>query len=171
MAVLPRSEDGLNSSNSVNGGLIALAAEEAVLSLAPGDTLRSLGLRYLQAVRAGPVGSGQVTKLLNNLLFTANLGAAASILTLGQALGVAAGRLADVISHGSGASYALDRISAAGGTLDLMAPIAGPLLSKDARLVADLAEAAGAPAGAVMAAADAALALMNQPARARFRER
>jgi acyl-coenzyme A thioesterase PaaI-like protein len=55
VAVLPRSEDGLNSSNSLNGGLIALAAEEAVLSLAPGDTLCSLGLRYLQAVRAGPV--------------------------------------------------------------------------------------------------------------------
>jgi acyl-coenzyme A thioesterase PaaI-like protein len=55
VAVLPRSEDGLNSSNTVNGGLIALAAEEAVLSLAPGDTLCSLGLRYLQAVRAGPV--------------------------------------------------------------------------------------------------------------------
>jgi acyl-coenzyme A thioesterase PaaI-like protein len=55
VAVLPRSEDGLNSSNSVNGGLIALAAEEAVLSLAPGDTLCSLGLRYLQAVRTGPV--------------------------------------------------------------------------------------------------------------------
>ena len=55
VAVLPRSEDGLNSSNSVNGGLIALAAEEAVLSLAPEDTLCSLGLRYLQAVRTGPV--------------------------------------------------------------------------------------------------------------------
>lgn len=55
VAVLPRSEDGLNSSNSVNGGLIALAAEEAALSLVPGDTLCSLGLRYLQAVRAGPV--------------------------------------------------------------------------------------------------------------------
>jgi acyl-coenzyme A thioesterase PaaI-like protein len=55
VAVLSRSEDGLNSSNSVVGGLIALAAEEAVLSLAPGTTLCSLGLRYLQAVRTGPV--------------------------------------------------------------------------------------------------------------------
>ncbi len=53
-ALLPRSEDGLNASNSVNGGLIALAVEEAVLSLAPGDTLSSLGVRYLQAVRVGP---------------------------------------------------------------------------------------------------------------------
>ena len=53
-SVLPRLEDGLNSSNTVNGGLIALAAEEAVLSLAPGTTLSSLALRYLQPVRVGP---------------------------------------------------------------------------------------------------------------------
>ncbi|WP_019928391.1 hotdog domain-containing protein [Nocardia sp. BMG111209] len=55
VAVLPRTEDGLNASNTVNGGLIALAAEEAVLSLAPGDSLSFLGLRYLQAARVGPV--------------------------------------------------------------------------------------------------------------------
>ncbi|MBE1533377.1 PaaI family thioesterase [Actinomadura algeriensis] len=53
-AVLERSADGLNSSNTVHGGLLALVAEEAVLSLAPGDTVCSLGLRYLQAVRVGP---------------------------------------------------------------------------------------------------------------------
>jgi hypothetical protein len=57
VAVLPRSDEVLNASNSVNGGLIALAAEEAVLSLAPGHTLCSLGLRYLQAVRAGPAAA------------------------------------------------------------------------------------------------------------------
>jgi 3-hydroxyisobutyrate dehydrogenase len=111
----------------------------------------------------GPLGSGQVTKLLNNVLFTAHLATAASALALGQALGVDPGRLAEVISHGSGSSFALDRIAATGGTLDLMAPVAGPLLRKDVRLVADLADAAGAPAGAVMAAADAALVLMNHP--------
>lgn len=55
MAVLSRSEDGLNSANTVNGGLIALAAEEAALSLSPGSTLCSLGIRYLQPVRTGPV--------------------------------------------------------------------------------------------------------------------
>lgn len=51
---LPRAEDGLNSSNTVNGGLLALAAEEAVLSRAPGDMLSSLSLRYLGPVRTGP---------------------------------------------------------------------------------------------------------------------
>lgn len=55
VAVLPRSEDGLNSSRTVNGGLISLAAEEAVLGLSPGGTLCSLGLRYLHPVRVGPV--------------------------------------------------------------------------------------------------------------------
>ncbi len=54
VAVLRRSEEGLNASGTVSGGLIALAMEEAVLSLAPGGTLCSLGLRYLQAVRVGP---------------------------------------------------------------------------------------------------------------------
>ncbi len=52
--VLPRTDDGLNGVGTVHGGLLALAAEEAVLSLAPGETLSSLGLRYLQPVPVGP---------------------------------------------------------------------------------------------------------------------
>ncbi len=55
MATLTRSDGTLNSSNTINGGLIALAAEEAALSLSPGATLSSLGLRYLQPARVGPV--------------------------------------------------------------------------------------------------------------------
>ena len=54
VAVLHKSEDGLNGVKTVHGGLIALAAEEAVLSLAPGTSLSSLALRYLQPVRVGP---------------------------------------------------------------------------------------------------------------------
>ncbi len=54
-AVFPRSEESLNASNTVNGGLIALGVEEAALSLSPGATLCSLALRYLQPVRYGPV--------------------------------------------------------------------------------------------------------------------
>ncbi len=54
VALLPRADDGLNASNTVNGGLLALAVEEASLSLTPGATLESLALRYLQPVRVGP---------------------------------------------------------------------------------------------------------------------
>jgi 3-hydroxyisobutyrate dehydrogenase-like beta-hydroxyacid dehydrogenase len=112
-------------------------------------------------VYLGPVGSGQVTKLLNNLLFTAHLATAVSVLELGRSLDVAPGRLAEVISLGSGESFALARIADAGGTLDRIAAYAGPLLRKDVRLVAGIAEAAGAVPGAVLTAADAALGLMN----------
>jgi acyl-coenzyme A thioesterase PaaI-like protein len=54
VAVLARSDQVLNASDTVNGGLIALTVEEAALSLSPGATLASLGLRYLQPLRFGP---------------------------------------------------------------------------------------------------------------------
>lgn len=61
VAVLGHSEESLNASNTLNGGLIALACEEAALSLSPGTTLASLDLRYLQPVRVGPaVAEAQV---------------------------------------------------------------------------------------------------------------
>ena len=135
-------------------------------------------------VHLGPVGAGQVTKLLNNAAFTAHLGVAVSLLALGQSLGVDQRRLADVISHGSGNSFALERVASAGGTLARIGAHAGHLLRKDVQLIADVAAAASAvpepgtsepgdrgqrdagrgdgERGATMlAAADAALALMN----------
>jgi acyl-coenzyme A thioesterase PaaI-like protein len=54
VAELPRSDQGLNSSNTINGGLIALAVEEAALSTT-GGTLASLAMRYLRPARVGPV--------------------------------------------------------------------------------------------------------------------
>jgi 3-hydroxyisobutyrate dehydrogenase len=114
-------------------------------------------------VHLGGLGSGQLTKLLNNLLFTANLGTAASVLALGEALGVSAALLAEVISRGSANSFALGSIQGAGGTLDRLAGLAGTLLQKDVRLVSDLADRVSAKPGAVLAAADAALVAMGRP--------
>jgi acyl-coenzyme A thioesterase PaaI-like protein len=54
VVLLPRMEDGINSTNTIHGGLLALAAEEALLSLDPATTLCSLGLRYLRPLRHGP---------------------------------------------------------------------------------------------------------------------
>lgn len=114
-------------------------------------------------VHLGDLGSGQTTKLLNNLLFTANLGTAATALTLGRALGVLPDRLTEVISRGSGNSFALNALGGDTGGLNRLAGLAGALLQKDVRLVADLADAAGVPAGAVLDAADATLGLMEHP--------
>jgi 3-hydroxyisobutyrate dehydrogenase len=114
-------------------------------------------------VHLGELGAGQTAKLLNNLLFTANLGSASATLALAAQLGVSAERLGEVISHGSGGSFALGRVVGTGGSLDLLAAHAGPLLNKDVRLVAELAEAAGATPGSVLATADAALEAMKHP--------
>jgi 3-hydroxyisobutyrate dehydrogenase-like beta-hydroxyacid dehydrogenase len=155
---------------TVSGGGPAAAAGR-LLVMAGGDAetvefCRPVFASYADPiVHLGPVGAGQVTKLLNNLLFTAHLGTAASLLSLGQSLGVDPLRLADVISNGSGNSFALQRVADAGGTLDRIAGHAGTLLRKDVALAAGLASAVDAPGGAaggtVIAAADDALALMN----------
>jgi len=122
-------------------------------------------------VHLGPVGAGQVTKLLNNAAFTAHLGVAVSLLALGQSLGVDQPRLADVIAHGSGNSFALQRVADAGGTLARIGEHAGHLLRKDVRLIAEVAGGTAGPGdgghgdgergATLLAAADAALALMN----------
>jgi len=127
-------------------------------------------------VHLGPLGSGQLAKLLNNAAFTAHLGVAASLLALGKVLDVDPVRLAEVVLHGSGRSFALDRVASAGGTLDRIAGHAGHLLDKDVRLAIELVNAADAStangataaSGTLLAAASDALAVMRpvtQPTR------
>ncbi len=112
-------------------------------------------------VYLGPLGSGQNTKILNNLLFSANLGSAVSTLDLGESLGIPRDKLIEVLNRGSATSKAVGSISVFGGTLDGLAPIAGALLQKDVRHAASLAAAAHAAEGAVFTAADAALEAMD----------
>jgi 3-hydroxyisobutyrate dehydrogenase-like beta-hydroxyacid dehydrogenase len=113
-------------------------------------------------IHLGDLGSGQATKLLNNLLFTANLGTAATALALAKSLGVSPERFTEVVSRGSANSFALNVIGD-DGNLDRLAGLAGALLQKDVRLVVELVEQAAARPGAVLDAADAALALMDHP--------
>lgn len=54
VAALAHSDEKLNASNTLNGGLIALTVEEALLSLVAEATVCSLDMRYLQPVRMGP---------------------------------------------------------------------------------------------------------------------
>jgi 3-hydroxyisobutyrate dehydrogenase len=151
----------------VSGGGGA-AAEGRLLVMAGGDAevverCRPVFETYADpVVHLGELGSGQTTKLLNNLLFTANLATAATTLSLAEALGVAPDRLAEVVSRSSGNSFALNALGGIGG-LDRLAGVAGGLLQKDVRLTVDLADQAGASVGAVLDAADAALTLMRHP--------
>jgi 3-hydroxyisobutyrate dehydrogenase-like beta-hydroxyacid dehydrogenase len=152
----------------VSGGAPA-AQEGKLLVMAGGDPevverCRPVFATYGDPiVHLGALGSGQVTKILNNLLFTANLGSAITTLELGDALGIPRDRLCEVLNGGSAVSKALGSIAVFGGTLDGLAPIAGGLLQKDVRHAASLAAHASASEGAVFAAADAALASMDHP--------
>lgn len=148
----------------VSGGGGA-AAEGRLLVMVGGDPYAVSRCRPVfetygdPVVHLGDVGSGQVTKLLNNVLFTANLATAASTLALGQALDIDPGRLAEVITHGTADSFALSRIASAGGTLDRIAVHAEPLLRKDVGLLIDLV---GNTEQVVLAAARVALTLMGK---------
>jgi 3-hydroxyisobutyrate dehydrogenase len=90
-------------------------------------------------VRLGDVGSGQVAKLLNNTLLAANLALADDALTLGEAFGLDAPALAQLLRCGSGRSYALD-VALASRTSAATRRAALPALEKDVHgLAADLA--------------------------------
>ena len=69
LASIPMRPDGLNASGTLNGGLLALAVEEAALSAEPGTTLASLSMRYAQPVRVGPaVARAEVRHGLGNVV-------------------------------------------------------------------------------------------------------
>ncbi len=151
----------------VSGGSPA-ASEGRLLVMVGGDAdvverCRPVFETYADpVVHLGDLGSGQTTKLLNNLLFTANLGASATALSLADALGVSPDRFTEVASRGSANSFALNALGGIGG-LERLAGLAGTLLRKDVRLIVELAERAAAPGGAVLDAADATLAMMGNP--------
>jgi acyl-coenzyme A thioesterase PaaI-like protein len=54
VARIPLPPGGGNAAGTLNGGLLALAAEEAALSLGDAAGLSHLALRYLRPVRTGP---------------------------------------------------------------------------------------------------------------------
>lgn len=112
----------------------------------------------------GPVGAGQVAKILNNTLFAANLAVAHSAYQAGRALGLELGSLAQVLAGSSGASLAATGVLPGSMfDLDVLGKHAGALLRKDVRLFAELMQAADAHPGTVMDAADHALTGLGHP--------
>ncbi|WP_216912242.1 NAD(P)-dependent oxidoreductase [Nocardia noduli] len=150
----------------VSGGGYA-AAEGRLLVMVGGETdtverCRPVFDSYAgRVVHLGDLGAGQVAKLLNNLLFTANLATAATTFTLGKELGIDPQRLGEFLSEGTANSFALSTIAPLGGSLEVLAAHASGLLRKDVGLIGDLADRAAAQRGAVVTAAEATLELME----------
>ncbi len=80
------------------GGDEALFAEVHPLLQAIGNTI----------VHMGPLGSGQLTKLINQLLFNASMAALAEILPMGVKLGLDPEKLTRIVTTGTGRSFGLE---------------------------------------------------------------
>jgi 3-hydroxyisobutyrate dehydrogenase-like beta-hydroxyacid dehydrogenase len=93
-------------------------------------------------IHLGPLGSGQMAKLLNNLVFTAQVGMAAETYAFAERLGVDRGALAEVLAHGSGGTRAA-AILAASGFDPTGLRGAAPLLRKDVGIMLDVARSNG----------------------------
>lgn len=89
-------------------------------------------------VHLGPLGSAQQAKLLNNALFTAQLGLVADAFHVARDQGLNVEGLARVLRDGSGGSFALGVLAGADYRLQKTADTAGPLLAKDIGILADM---------------------------------
>jgi 3-hydroxyisobutyrate dehydrogenase-like beta-hydroxyacid dehydrogenase len=90
----------------------------------------------------GPLGSGQIAKLINNLVFTAHVSMALDTFSFAEQLGIDQVSLGNVLTHGSGGSRAVDILLASG--IDLAGlRSAFSLLKKDVGLVLDVARQNG----------------------------
>jgi 3-hydroxyisobutyrate dehydrogenase len=152
----------------VSGGGLA-AAEGRLLVMVGGEDAAVARCRPVfetygdPVVHLGPVGTGQVAKLVNNLLFTAHLGLGTGAFALARSFEIEPGPLAQVLVHGSGASFAVNVLAGAGYTAATLSSRAAPLLGKDIDLVSALAEEAGVPLGILGDAAFESLTIMGFP--------
>jgi 3-hydroxyisobutyrate dehydrogenase len=92
----------------------------------------------------GPLGSGELAKLLNNLVFTVHVGAALEAFSSAEQLGIEPSALADVLAHGSGGSRAQALMAATNFDLSGLRQ-ARTLLQKDVNLVVDVMQSRGVP--------------------------
>jgi 3-hydroxyisobutyrate dehydrogenase len=112
-------------------------------------------------VHVGPLGAGQLAKLVNNVLFIAHLGIANDAYVLGEGLGLDRSALYTIVSRGSGNSFGLGIMSAR--TLPEMGALAGTLLRKDVDIVAEVAAQQGADPGRLIEVANDAVERMEVP--------
>jgi 3-hydroxyisobutyrate dehydrogenase len=132
----------------VSGGGMA-AAERRLLVMAGGDDEHVARCRPVfetfadPVIHLGPLGSGQMAKLLNNLVFTAQITMALDTFSFADELGVDRAALAEVLASGSGGSRAAAILAMTGfDTAGIRG--AADLLRKDVDIVLDVARSRGA---------------------------
>jgi len=106
-------------------------------------------------VHAGPLGSGQAVKLINNAVAAANAATLAQALLVGSAQGLDLDALVDVMAAGSGASTMLTLKAAPMRNHDYTTLFKTEHMLKDVRLCLEEAQGADVPFPAAASASDA----------------
>ncbi len=107
-------------------------------------------------LHVGGVGAGQKVKLINNILFAANIGLVAEAVRLGERLGVDEANLLAALPHGSGTSRALASIAAT-GSVSAFAAAVGEFIGKDVSVIRSTAADLGSELGLLSDVVDAGL--------------
>lgn len=102
-----------------------------------------LGLLGKSIFHMGPSGTGQVTKLANQICQLANLQGTAEALLFARAQGVDAGKVREAVMTGYGASRMLDVLGKKMVERDFAAGIVAALHHKDMGVALDIAQEAG----------------------------
>lgn len=90
-------------SRAIDGTLTVMCGGERATFEAVEPFLRLIGNKILYM---GGIGSGQLTKLINQLLFDINAAALAEVLPMAMKMGLDPDLVADVVNSGTGRSYA-----------------------------------------------------------------
>jgi 3-hydroxyisobutyrate dehydrogenase-like beta-hydroxyacid dehydrogenase len=115
-------------------------------------------------LHVGPLGAGQLVKLINNALFASQIGLLSEAIRLGSQLGVAEQVLLNALPHGSAASRAVT-FAVTRGSVATVAKALGDFVGKDVDVVRKVASELGADLGALNSGLDAmadAIALANR---------
>ena len=113
-------------------------------------------------VHVGPLGHGEMVKLINNAVAAANAATLAEALLVGQATGVDLDALAQVMGNGSGGSTMLDLKAEPMRAHDYAPLFKLEHMLKDVRLCLEEAQAAKVPFGAAARARDVLVAAMGR---------
>jgi 3-hydroxyisobutyrate dehydrogenase-like beta-hydroxyacid dehydrogenase len=113
-------------------------------------------------VHVGPLGHGEMVKLINNAVAAANAATLAEALLVGQATGVDLDALAQVMGNGSGGSTMLDLKAEPMRAHDYAPLFKLEHMLKDVRLCLEEAQAANVPFGAAARARDVLVAAMGR---------
>ena len=133
----------------VSGGGVAAAAGKLLVMVggddAVVDRVRPVFATYADPVlHLGSLGSGQMAKLLNNLLFTAQITVATETFDFAARLGIDRTAMAEVLANGSGGSRAAGIVAGSAFDLSGLRQVATTLLAKDVGIMLDVAQRTGA---------------------------